>query len=290
MPPSPTPRQILETVFPYLKVAANYARHIQSKIAAQPEKAADNFFGSALTDADLSIQTLVEVVLLGSFPNLRFYGEEYEQSYNTKYFRSIELGGPDDYLITLDPIDGTQFYLDGHANYQIILGVLNWDEFEAVLAITPANQTFCYAIRGEGCWQGSLQAGLDAGQMVRVNPDASQILLGWNMEHLAPALSQYQVTAVASDYSREHQIPNVNGLLDGKLAGAAIRAGKFIDGAALAFLAQAAGGIVTTLTGDPPPPLHTCENYGRPGLLIATSATVHQDLLTAVQTTAGSPS
>lgn len=286
---SPTPRQILETVFPYLKVAASYARQIQSRIAAQPGKAADSFLGAALTDADLSIQTLVEVVLLGNFPDLRFYGEEHEQSYNTKYFRSIELGGPGDYLVTLDPIDGTQFYLDGHANYQIILTVLNWDEFEAVLAITPATQTFCYAIRGEGCWQGALQEELATAQPVHLHTRASQILLGWGMERLAPALSHYAVTAVATDYSREQQIPNVNGLLEGQLAGVAIRSGKFIDGAALAFLVQEAGGIVTTLTGDAPPPLHQCENYGRPGLLIATSAAVHQDLLAAVRATTVTP-
>jgi 3'-phosphoadenosine 5'-phosphosulfate (PAPS) 3'-phosphatase len=34
------------------------------------------------------------------------------------------LGDKNDYLVTLDPIDGTQFYLDGHSNYQIILSVL----------------------------------------------------------------------------------------------------------------------------------------------------------------------
>ncbi|MBD1870287.1 inositol monophosphatase family protein [Cyanobacteria bacterium FACHB-471] len=279
----PNPRLILEMLFPYLKIAAAYAVEVQPKIAARPSKESDSFFGAALSDADLSIQTLVEVALLGAFPDIRFYGEEYEQSYNTKYFRAITLGEKDDYLVTLDPIDGTQFYLDGHSNYQIIVGVLNWDEFEAAIAITPAQNTYCFAFRGQGCWQGTLDAGLASGQPLKIAKTNPTILLGWGMEALAPKLKDdYTVIDVATSYSDEVQIPNVNGMLSGDLAGAVTRAGKFIDSAALAFLAQEAGCIVTTHTGAPLPPLHDCEDYSRPGLVIAASATVHQHLLEAI--------
>jgi myo-inositol-1(or 4)-monophosphatase len=282
----PTPRSILETLFPYLKIAAAYARQVQPMIAACPSKDSDSFFGAALSDADLSIQTLVEVALLGKFPEIRFYGEEYEQSYNTKYFRAITLGEKDDYLVTLDPIDGTQFYLDGHSNYQIILAVLNWDEFEAAIAITPAQNTYCFALRGEGCWQGSLDTELANCKPLQINQSSSAspaILLGWGMETLISSLKDhYTVIDVATSYSKEVQIPNVNGMLSGDLAGAVIRSGKFIDGAALAFMAQEAGCIVTTHTGVTLPPLHECADYSRPGLVISSSATVHQHLLEAI--------
>lgn len=287
MSPAPTPRSILAALFPYLKVAAAYARQIQSRIAAQPEKEADSLFGAALSDADLSIQTLVEVALLGLFPEIRFYGEEYEKTYNTKYFRSIELGGPDDYLITLDPIDGTQFYLDGHPNYQIILAILNQDEYEAVLAITPALGIYCYALRGQGCWEGTLEEGLEAAKPLQIpaaNLETPKVLLGWNMGFVAAGLPErYKVFDVAIDYSKTIQIPNVNGMLNGALDGAVIRAGKFIDGAALAFVAQEAGCMVTTHQGEALPPLSACLNYERPGLVIANSAAIHQDLLAALR-------
>lgn len=287
---SPTPRQILEVLFPQLKVAARYAAQIQARIAARPNKDGhDNFFGAALSDADLSVQTAIEVALLGTFPNIRFYGEEHEQSYNTKYFRAIDLGEPGDYLITLDPIDGTQFYLDGHTNYQIILGILNSDEFEAVIALTPAQNTFCYALRGEGCWQGTLDDGIEDCDRLQVGKTAPVVLLGWGMEWLEPKLQEkYVVIDVATSYSKVVQIPNLNGMLNGELSGAVIRAGKFIDGAALAFIAQEAGCIVTTHNGNPPPPLHTCTNYGRPGLIIAATESIHRDLLEALQTTSPS--
>jgi myo-inositol-1(or 4)-monophosphatase len=286
MPNPSTPRQILEALLPYLKTAGAYAQQIQAQIQAQPQKdgKGDNFFASALSDADLSIQTMMEVVLLGLFPQVRFFGEEYEQTYNTKYFRAIDLGPAGDYLIALDPIDGTQFYLDGHSNYQIILSILNADEYEAAIAITPGQNLYYYALRGAGAFKGSLADGLEDCTPITVNNPAQAICLGWQMGDLVPYLRErYRVFHTKADYSKTQPIPNFNGLLSGDLAGAVLARGQFIDGAALAFMAQEMGHIVTTLTGDPPPPLHTCTNYQRPGMVIAASPELHRDLLAAVQ-------
>lgn len=285
MSQQPTPRLILETLLPHLRVAAAYARQIQTKISAQPSKEGfDNFFATALSDADLSIQTFVEVLLLGAFPNIRFYGEEYEQSYNTKYFRAIDLGPADDYLVTLDPIDGTRFYLDGHSNYQIILGVLNWDEFEAALAISPAENTYYYGLRGQGAFQGRLEEDLSACRPLQIDATGKTIVLGWGMDSLASALpADYEIIDVANSYSKDKQIPSFSGVLSGQVVGSVNRAGQFIDSAALAFLAQEAGCIVTTLDGQLLPPLHTCKNYRRTGLITAASPIVHQHLLEAAR-------
>lgn len=285
MPDMPTPRLILETLLPHLRVAATYAREIQSRIAALPDKAdSENLFAAALTDADLSIQTLVEVVLLGTFPKIRFYGEEYKQSYNTKYFRAIDLGPPGDYLVTLDPIDGTRLYLDGHANYQIIVTVLNADEFEAVLAISPAQETYYYALRGEGTRQGRLSDNLEDCLPLQIGQPKNTIVLGSTMGTLADLLREhYDVIHTGTAYSKTIQMTSFNGFLNGEVTGSVLSKGKFIDGGALAFLAQEAGYIVTTLDGLPLPPLHACENYQRPGLVLASSDEVHQRLLEAVR-------
>ena len=285
---TPTPLTILETLFPYLKAAAAYAQEIQSRIAMQPDKkGAENMFATALTDADLSIQTLVEVALLGSFPQILFYGEEYEQSHNTKYFRAVELVAPGEYLITLDPIDGTRFYLDGHSNYQIILSVLSWDQFEAVIAISPAQNTYYYAIRNEGAFQGDLHKGFDQCHSLQINTlngkVSNKIFLGSKMSSIAAHLPEnYEVFDILKDYSQTVQKPNLNGILNGDLTGAVLASGQFIDGAALAFLAQEAGCRVTALDGASLPPLNTCQNHRLPGLVIASSTTVHEHLLHAL--------
>jgi len=286
MSSKPTPRLILETLLPHLRRAAAYARQIQPMIKALPSKdEGDNFFATALTDADLAVQNLVEVVLLGSFPQISFYGEEFEISGNTKYFRSLKFEPQGDYLVTLDPIDGTQFYKDGHSNYQIILTVLSPAEFEAVIAITPALNVYYYAIKGEGTFKGSLEVDLDACEPLKITDYQPSILLGWAMGKLTPILKEhYQVIDVATCYSQEVQIPNLNGILSGDIAGAVIRRGKFIDGAAIAFLSKEAGCIVTTFDGGELPPLSDCSNYSLPGLVVASSKSVHQHLLEAVKT------
>ncbi len=280
---TPTPRLILETLLPHLIIAARYARLIQPKIRALPAKEGDNLFAAALSDADLSIQNFIEVILLGTFPDIRFYGEEHEQSGNTKYFRSIELGTEGDYLVTLDPIDGTRFYLDGHSNYQIILSVLNCDDYEAVLAISPGLDTYYYALKGQGAFQGSLETAMADCQPLQIQPKQSAIFLGTKMGSLKTKIpDQYNVIDIAESYSSQTQIPIPNGILNGDLCGVVVKSGQFIDGAALAFIAQEAGCLVTSLTGDALPPLQACKNYKFDGIVVAANESVQQDLLTAI--------
>ncbi len=280
----PPPREILQTLLPHLRVAAGYARQIQAKIASLPAKdVGDNILSAALTDADLSIQTMVEVALLGTYPDLAFYGEEYEQSRNTKYFSSTELR-TNNYLITLDPIDGTKYYLDGFDNYQIILSVLNVDSCEAVIAISPAQDCYYYAIKNEGVYQGNLQQDLDDCSRLNIIHAAPVILLGWGMAHLTSALKdKYQVIDIENCYSSTVKFPNYNGIFTGELSAWITKRGKFIDSAALAFMAQENGCIVTGLDGLPLPPLKTCQDYSYNGAIVAKNTQLHQDLLAVCQ-------
>ncbi|MEM8714351.1 MAG: inositol monophosphatase family protein [Cyanobacteria bacterium P01_G01_bin.4] len=278
-----TPRTILETLLPSLRLAAGYARHIQSRIVAQPAKDGANKFSSALTDADLSVQTFVEVALLGSFPTIRFYGEEYQQSYNTKYFRSIELGPQDDYLVTLDPIDGTLFYMDGLPNYLIILTVLNADEFEAVLAISPEEDRYFFALRGQGTHVAPLDKDLDDAAPLEISPTNTVFLASLMAPLRAKLDDRYAIISSSEDYSPNNVIPSTNGILKGELAGAVLSKGQFIDGAALAFLAREAGCIVTDHQGKALPRLDECKDYCTPGIAIAATPEIHSDLIAALE-------
>lgn len=278
------PREILQTLLPHLRVAAGYAQQIQTRIVSLPAKeAGNNILSAALTDADLSIQTMVEVALLGTYPDLAFYGEEYAQSRNTKYFDSTELRA-NNYLITLDPIDGTQYYLDGFDNYQIILSILNTDSYEAVIAISPGQDCYYYTIKNQGVYRGNLQQNLADCSPLKITTAPATILLGWGMAHLKPLLQdQYQVIDIENCYSAKVKLPNYNGIFSGDLGGWITQRGKFIDSAALAFMAQEYGCIVTGLDGLPLPPLHTCKNYSYEGAIVANTPQLHQDLLAACQ-------
>jgi fructose-1,6-bisphosphatase/inositol monophosphatase family enzyme len=110
---------------------------------------------------------------------VRFFGEEHEQTYNTKYFRATDLGAMGDYLVALDPIDGTQFYLDGHSNYQIILSILNADDYEAAIAVTPGQNLYYYALRGQGAFRGQLHQDLEECQAIAIANPTPALCLGW---------------------------------------------------------------------------------------------------------------
>ena len=297
----PTPRIILETLLPHLQVAANYAKEIQPRIVAQPDKPdMGSTFAAALSDADLSIQTLVEVALLGTFPHLHFYGEEYEKSYNTKYFKSLDIPQDDNYLVLLDPIDGTQFYLDGHANYHIIVSIVDRQDYCAVLMINPVNQAYFYAFRGEGAYYGTFAETMGKSSWPTLQTDvplilaqersheSSMLYLGSQLSRMKSHLPAiYPIVNLATDYSKTIQMANHTDVLTGLLAGSALASAKLIDVAAIAFIAQEAGCIVTTLAGNSPPPLTEIKNldlrdYSRPGgVIIAANADIHQALLTA---------
>lgn len=282
---NPSPRGIIAALYPHLRVAAGYARHLQSKINSLPDKdAGDNVFTAALTDADLSIQTMIEVAILGTFPDMRFYGEEYEKSRNTKYFRSLELGKQDDYLITLDPIDGTKLYLDGSDNYLIILSVLNADEYEAVITVSPADNSYCLTLRGKGIYTGDLDKDLDDCTPLQIDNHVSTIMLGWDMDYLKPALQdKYHVIDLNNAYVPDKNFPNYKNIFSGDLIGWATKRGKFIDSAALAFMAKEAGYVVTDFTGSSLAPLSSCQNYSYTGILVGVNQQVHQDLLSAAK-------
>lgn len=284
---SPTPIQILETLLPTLKLAAAYAQEIQSRIVVQPDKGGVNVFATALSDADLSIQNLVEVALLAQFPNIRFFGEEYAQSLNAKYFRAMDLGDAGDYLVTLDPVDGTRFYVDGHDRYQVILSIVDRDWYAGAIALSPAHQEFFYGLRGQGTFRGNFADDLAAAQplvLATPEPPAQPVILFGSevCDWVQPLGDRYRVIRVVEDYQRDRPTVNLGAMLRGELQGIVLRSGQLIDAAAIAFLAQEAGCVVTGWDGQPLPPLHTCQDYRTPALIVATSPEIHRDLLAIV--------
>ncbi len=286
-----TPYQILERLLPYLKVAAQYAQKIQSSIVGITDKNSDNIFESALSEADISVQTFVEVALLGLFPHLGFYGEEEAQSHNTKYFPFTRIFPGMGYLVLLDPIDGTRWYLDGHSNYQLVFSIVSNEAYEAVIILLPSENLFFYALRDQGAWSGNFNDDLNKCQPLDVSKYSNlglPILLNLGMEYLKPELDdKYKVLVIKDDYSRQIQIPNTNGILKGEVRGVILKAAKLIDGAAIAFIAKEAGAIVSGLDGSSIPPIYTANNYVLKGLLMAIEPETHQELMKVISRTSG---
>ncbi|MEL7359127.1 MAG: inositol monophosphatase family protein [Cyanobacteria bacterium J06560_6] len=283
-------KEILAALLPFLKVAGAYAQQIQKRIDVDvhPDKyEGEHVFANALTDADLSIQTFVEVVLLAKFPKLRFYGEEYEQSYNTKYFRSIELGAPgdkSDYLVTLDPIDGTRYYMDGHPNYLVMMTVLTADGFEGAIALSPPNNKYYYSLRGQGTFVGTLDDDLDQCKPLVIENPGETVVLGTALSPVAHVVrSHFPVIDLKTEYSSEVAVPPINGLLTGEVAGVVLASAQFIDTAALAWMAQEMGYCLTTYEGEALPPPSACENYRQSEIIVSATQEMQDKLIGIMQ-------
>lgn len=282
-------KEILSALLPFLKVAGAYAKQIQERIAVLPDKYdGEHLFANALTDADLSVQTFIEVVLLAKFPNMRFYGEEYEQSYNTKYFRAIDLGPPEgpksDYLITLDPIDGTRYYMDGHPNYLVMMTVLTADGFEGAIALSPPNNKYYYSLRGQGTFVGTLDDDLDQCKPLVIENPGETVVLGTALSPVAHVVrSHFPVIDLKTEYSSEVAVPPINGLLTGEVAGVVLASAQFIDTAALAWMAQEMGYCLTTYEGEALPPPSACENYRQSEIIVSATQEMQDKLIGIMQ-------
>lgn len=279
-------REILDCLYPVLRLAADYAIAIQDRINPLPEKSeyGDNFYATALTDADLTIQTTIELALLARFPQVRFFGEEYQSSYNTKYFRGIDLV-KDELLVTLDPIDGTRAYLDKLSAFAIILTIIQGDHYEAVLIIKPRQKYYLLALNNQGAYYGDLsQDRLNFAQPLKLAPLQSQLLyLSFGLANLRERFAEnFQVWCSATDYAPPQNPPEYLDLIKGNLAGVILEKGNLIDNAAIAFVAKEAGAIVTLWNGEDFQPFIQIESWKIPGIIIAHNQQIRDLILAKV--------
>jgi len=273
---------IIETLLPTLRTSGEYAVNIQSRIQAQPSKEADNFYADALTDADLTIQTAVELALLAKFPHLPFFGEEYERSYNTKYFTGIEL--TEDYLITLDPIDGTRTYLDGLDCWSIVLSVIKNKRYEAVMVLQPRRNQYIYALRGQGVFTGKIDDDLSLAQPVKLGKlNSNQVYVSYGLTELKSKLEpEFKTWCSAIDYNPPENPPDFLDLINGDLAGFIIEKGNLIDSACFAFILKEMGAISTYFDGTDFEPFRDVNNMKIEGLVIGFNQQIHQQLLSSL--------
>jgi myo-inositol-1(or 4)-monophosphatase len=249
-------RKTVSTLLPTLETAARYSRKVQSTIQdfGSKDQYGDNFFATALSDADPSVQTLVETTLLANFEPTRFFGEEYEQSLNTKYFPGKDFGAADELLIMLDPIDGTRCYLDKRDDYQIILSVATPEEFQAAIIVQPAQQTYYYGERGGKLVKGAFGVPLEKATLVGLNSSKTGRVAGGlkTSSLLEPLRDSYELIRW-DDYTATTKLLSSLSMFTGELDAYISNYANLIDGYVISFLATLQGYSNSDLQGNPMP-------------------------------------
>jgi len=205
--------------------------------------------GSWVTAVDHAIQARIKRWLARQFPRIGFLGEEMSVE-----AQQAALAGSDahpDGLWILDPLDGTSNFRVGFPVYSTTLALIRDGEVVLGLVYDPCRDELFSAAKGEGAWLNSKPLRLDAGGDIPL----SQAIASVDFKRLPPELacrlvsdppyaSQRSIGSVALDWCWV-AAGRVQVYLHGKQ--------KLWDYAAGKLILAEAGGVETTLSGQPAP-------------------------------------
>jgi len=274
----PAIADMVEFYLPVLVTAGDFARGIQPRISGPPAKPGRNPWVQAITDADQSVQTFIEVATLARFPAAGFYGEEQEQSRNSRYFPA---DAPT--VVWLDPINGTFLYQSQRPGWDIILSITHRGRLLAAISYMPVRERFYLAVRGRGAFTGDRHARRLADLAPLATADGSRVCLTYQAPAALTRLRrQWEAFDIVDDYDPERGFDNLNDLFTGRLAAYASESADLLDWGAMAFIVTEAGGTASGLDGRP---FDGFLNFhaGSTDMLVAATPGLHAALLTTLR-------
>jgi 3'-phosphoadenosine 5'-phosphosulfate (PAPS) 3'-phosphatase len=202
----------------------------------------------ALTDADLSIQNLFEVITLAQFPEIQIVGEEASQSLNLKYFPNDA-----DTLIILDPINGTKMYKDISGEFDIILTILRGGHLVGGVTYIPETGYFYLATENGAFWTTATRVREGTSwQNLHIQARSDIIVTYRAPKKEAEVLKQNYKTLVEIDNNYDASVRNyaIHDILTGRTAACLRRNGHIGDWGAIGFIVKKAGGTFIDFDGN----------------------------------------
>lgn len=262
--------EMIDYYLPVLAMAGDYAIEIQERVQSSGDKLhGATRVSRALTDADLSVQGLIEVATLARFPQIAYHSEEIDRSWNFKYFPKVA-----DYLIALDPINGTLFYQDGLPIFDIILTIIRGREIVSSIVYIPGRQTYYMAIRGEGAFTTTRADTLDRKpwKAFRLDRPADPVLVyRIDRDYDLKLRENFRLIDLDRDYAPRGWKYTVHSLLTGEISAYLKQSAQLIDWGAVAFIAEQAGGAACDFAGKPLPSFFDFPDNRVPSLVAAAS-------------------
>lgn len=215
-----------------------------------------------VSEVDRDAESRIADVLQAGAPDAVVVGEEHTPD-------ALSGGGV---TFIVDPLDGTTNFLHGYPQYAVSIAAVVDGELRAGVVLDAAHQVEYHAARGHGAWCGSQRLA------VSTIADPSRALVGTGFPFKHPALIPRYLAAFGRVMG---QTAGVRRAGAAALDLADVAAGRFDafwelvlapwDMAAGILLIREAGGIVTTLSGDPTGPIH--------GGIVASNSVMHSWLL-----------
>ena len=272
-------REIINYLLPFVAQAGAYSERIQQGVGTHDAKDGLTAFHHALSDADLTIQSYIEVALLAKYPGLSFFCEERKDSLNAKYFPSDA-----SMEVLLDPIDGTRAYIDRRSQYQIICVIHDAHSIVGAICYMPRRNKCYIALNRQGTFlftHDQVRDGEDGTKITTAHLCSDGPVLVFNRPDLVAQLSPHvDVRDLVSEYELgEDQGFCSTDVLEGRASAIISSPCQAIDGGALAFIAAECGAIVSDFSGAPVASYRQSVDRVLPGVLVTTSDELHQRLL-----------
>jgi len=272
--------ELISYLLPHMITAGAYSAQVQGEVSAHEAKKGETIFHQALSDADLTIQAYFEVVLLARYPQLHFFSEEQDKSLNRKYFL-----GTSNLEVLLDPVDGTRPYIDGRESYQIIVAIHDEREMVGAICYLPRREKCFVAAKDKGAFVLSREEILSGkvGTPLKVSASQGPVLV-FNSPSLVEKLSRsLDVKDLMVSYLEDPGRHSSTDLLDGLATAVVHETCQAIDGGALAFIAQEAGAIVSSFTGQPIGSFRARDSRTQSHVVVAATDQVYQKVLAALK-------
>lgn len=267
---------------PVMHDAGQYALRIQHHVNSLANKDNENnsSFQQAITDADVSIQTMFEIKMLEHYPKVHFKPEEIESSLNYKYFPKDS-----DTLVLLDPINATTLYKHNYDNFDIVLTVLINNEMLGAMTFLPAKDVFFIGIKGNAfVCLGEAHGYKWIPWKINIEK-VNRILIHNCPEDIENKLRKnFNVIDFLKDFPHSTQFhPQINSVLVDHADAYVNYQSKAMDWGAIGYITKCAGGLFTTADGDPEIPDYSKFPKERiPHIVVAKNRIIHQKIIDVI--------
>lgn len=229
------------------KVAAAQAASIAMTHFKQPIEVERKADASPVTVADRACEESIRRIIRADFPDHALYGEEYGRS------------GEHRCLWLIDPIDGTRSFIRGLEFWSVQIALMIDDEIVLGVSAAPPFGEIAWAMRGQGARLDLLRNDLTASaQAIHIAEtaeiDQMDLSLG-NVRSLSKNARAWtrigQLVERASRTRGYGDFYPYHRLAAGGLDAVIESDVNILDIAALTVIVREAGGVMTTLAGEP---------------------------------------
>ncbi|PID46252.1 MAG: inositol-phosphate phosphatase [Proteobacteria bacterium] len=251
---------------PFLKTAIDAAKAAQQII----EKYYNGEFDveikpdqSPVTIADVETEQTIKKIILDTFPDHGFYGEE-----------TGKVNEGADYNWLIDPIDGTKSFVRGYPFFSTQIALMHKGELIVGVSNAPCFNEMAYAEKGQGAWLN--------GEKITVSDIADLHNTTLSLGNIATIARQPQWQTLGELIQQVHRTRGYGDfyhyhlLASGKLDIVVESDVNILDIAALSVIVNEAGGCFTDLSGQ-------ALTLDTTSVLACNLKTTHQHLLDRLQ-------